>query len=199
MREREVVHVRDVPEGEVRGPEREGDARPEERAEHAAHARVACERGEHRGGEEEDEERPAHREDHERRADVADEDVLGHVRREELLVGEPVKRPDEREQRHADPEREQRDAIPAGEIGAPAAAKPHNALREEKRRDSGGDGITAIVPRPRPEASPQRTAQALRSPGAPKAPPRRVLRTRRGRPRSPAPEFLAASESQLAS
>ena len=113
----------------------EGDARPKQRPEHRADARVARERREHGGGEEEDEERPAQRGDHQRRPEIADQDVLGHVRGEELLVGELVERPDQREERHAEPEREERDPIPAGEVGAAAATQPHDGLGEEERRE----------------------------------------------------------------
>ena len=49
----------------------------------------------------------------------------------------PVERPDEREERHPEPEREERDPIPAGEIGASATPQPHDGLQEQERRDSG--------------------------------------------------------------
>ena len=137
--EREVVEIRDVPDREVRRPEAERDARPQERPEHGADARVAGERRENRRGKEEDEQRPAERRHHQGRAEIADQDVLCHVRREELVVGNPVERPHESEDRHRQPGGEERDAIPAGEIGAPAPAQPHDRLGEEQRRDRGED------------------------------------------------------------
>jgi hypothetical protein len=39
---------------------------------------------------------------------------------EQLFVGKIVERPDECEERYAEPRGEERDAIPAGQIGTPA-------------------------------------------------------------------------------
>ena len=72
-------------------------------------------------------------------AEVADQHVLAHVGGEQLLVGDPVERPDEREHRQPEPEREQRHTVPAGEIGPPAAAEAHDGLQEEQTREHGCD------------------------------------------------------------
>jgi hypothetical protein len=132
---REVVEVRDVPEREIRGPEAERDPRAQQCPEDGADARAAGERGEDRRGEEEDEQRPAQGSHHQRRAEVADQDVLSHVRGEQLLVGDFVERPDEGEDRQAEAGGEEGDAIPAGSIGPPAAAQPHDSLSEEQGCD----------------------------------------------------------------
>ena len=126
----------------------ERDARPQERPEHGADARAAGERHEDRRGQEEDEQGPAEGGDHEGRAEVADQDVLRHVRREELVVGDPVERPHEGEERYAEAGSEQRDAIPPGEIRAPASAQPHHGLGKQKRGDYGGENRNhgSIVP-----------------------------------------------------
>ena len=94
---------------------------------------------EDRRGKEEDEQRPPQRGHHQCRAEVADQDVLGHVRREQLLVGEPVERTDEGEERHRQPGGEERDPIPAGEVGAPAPAQPQHRLSEQNRSNHSGD------------------------------------------------------------
>jgi hypothetical protein len=61
------------------------------------------------------------------------------VRREQLVVGEPVERPDDGKQAHGEPGREERDPVPAREVGPAAPAQPHDGLGEEKSRDCGGD------------------------------------------------------------
>ena len=61
---------------------------------------------------------------------------------EQLLVGEVVERPDQREERHAEPGPEEHDAIPAGEVGTATPAQPHDRLEEEERRD-GGAGMSS--------------------------------------------------------
>ena len=65
--------------------------------------------------------------------------MLTHVGREQLVVGEPVERPDDREQAHAEPGGEQRDTIPTGLVRAAAPAQPDDRLSEEERRDSRED------------------------------------------------------------
>jgi hypothetical protein len=62
--------------------------------------------------------------------------VLEHVHRE-VRVRPPVHRPDEREDGRPEPEREQRGAIPPGEIRATATAQADRSLREEQRCDGG--------------------------------------------------------------
>jgi hypothetical protein len=62
--------------------------------------------------------------------------VLEHVHRE-VRVRPLVHRADEREDRGREAEREERESVPAGEIGAPASAETPRAVQEEERRDCG--------------------------------------------------------------
>jgi len=138
-----------VPDREVRRPEPEGNAWAEQRAQRGADALAAGERREDRRGEEEHEQRPAQRGHHERRAEVADEDVLAHVRGEELVVGDAVERADEREDAHAEPGGEESDPVPAGELRAAATTQPRHRLCEQQRSDDGGKERNHVVIVPR--------------------------------------------------
>ena len=144
---------RDVPDREVRRPERR-TRRAAAAASRARRARRALRASgaSTRRGEEEDEQRPAQRRDHQRGAEIPDQHVLPHVGREELVVRRAVERPDEREQRDGEPEREERGAGPTtARSGAPAAAQPQPALGEERqpprpagRASTSGGGATRL-------------------------------------------------------
>jgi hypothetical protein len=62
--------------------------------------------------------------------------VLEHVH-PQVGVRKPVDRADERDDGDREPEREERGAVPAGEVGAAAAAQADDALPEEKRSEPG--------------------------------------------------------------
>jgi hypothetical protein len=62
--------------------------------------------------------------------------VLKHVR-PQVLVRRAVERAEEGGDGECEPEREERGAIPAGEVGAAPAAQADGALREEKRGEPG--------------------------------------------------------------
>ncbi len=161
-----------------------------------AHARVPGERGEHGGGEEEDEERPAHA-----RVIIsagprsADQHVLGHVRGEELLVGEVVERPDEREQRHAEAEREEHDRSQPARSARPRRRRRTTACAKRSAATAAKTigQHERIVPLADGQAPQRDMSQALPVPTRPKAHAaagNEVSARRRGRPRSSAPEFL---------
>ena len=86
----------------------------------------------------EEEQRPAHRDDEQGRGGVPDQDVLEHVRREQLLVAHVVERRDERkdEQREAGrEERGEREYSEPTEHGALISKRPtHGASRAAVRR-----------------------------------------------------------------
>jgi hypothetical protein len=54
-----------------------------------------------------------------------------------LGIGEAVDRPDENRDAARQPEPEERDAVPADDIRAPAPPQPDDALCEEERRERG--------------------------------------------------------------
>src|ERR1700751_5192927 len=64
MEDRVDVEPRDVPDREVRRPERERDLRPQEEREDRTDVAVAGDRPEHARGKQEDEQRPADGHDH---------------------------------------------------------------------------------------------------------------------------------------
>jgi hypothetical protein len=63
--------------------------------------------------------------------------VLEHVHPQVLRVREPVDGAGEDGDARRDRDPEERDAVPAGEIGAAAPPQPDDALREEERREAG--------------------------------------------------------------
>ncbi len=77
--------------------------------------------------------------DHQRGPEVTDQDVLAHVGGEEVVVRDPVERSHEREDGDGEAGREQRDAVPAGEVGAAPASQPDDGLGEEERCERGDD------------------------------------------------------------
>ena len=113
--ERCLVQRRDVPRDEDDEPERDRDARAEEERERRSEQAESRERREQVAREEEHRERATHREQRERDAEVGDQDVLEHVRRLEVLLGDRVERRDDPEHDDRDTRAEQRDAGPRRE------------------------------------------------------------------------------------
>ena len=119
-----LVHRRDVPEDEVRGPDRERDERVREHAQ--AHDARKREHGA--------EERPGEPREQAERREVADEQVLRHVEREELLLADLRDRRGDRDQQQRDPEREEPDPPPGN--GLPALRQRPRAHRRTRSRRS---------------------------------------------------------------
>src|SRR5439155_5878193 len=126
-------------DGEVPRPETERDRRPRQRREQGAQRRRARDRPEYRRGEEEEQQRHAHRDDQQRGREISEQDVLQHVRREQIVLRDPVQRRDERGERDGESGGEERGAIPAREVGASPRAKPDESVAEERGGNGGCD------------------------------------------------------------
>jgi len=61
--------------------------------------------------------------------------VLEHVNRQVVVLGDAVERADEGDDRQPEPEAEEREPIPPGEIGSAATAEAERALCEQERGD----------------------------------------------------------------
>ena len=127
-----LVEERQVPEIEIRRPDRQRHDRIRE------HAQTLD--GPER------EQRPQHRPrepgEQEERCEVADQDVLEHVEAEELLLADRGDGRGEREQEQRDPEREKEDSI-AGH-GRPAAAQRARPHRVRNRGEEDGRELQRI-------------------------------------------------------
>ena len=113
--EERVLQCGFVEEGEVPGdehaePERDRDRRSEQERERAPEGLHPSERCEQVAREEEHRERAANGEEGERHPEVGDQDVLEHVRRLEILLGDRVERGDDPEDDDRDAREEQRPA-----------------------------------------------------------------------------------------
>ena len=95
--ERRFVDGGHVPGGDHDAPDAERDRRSREHAEELPQRPESRDRPEHGAGKEEEHDRTGHGDDDERHGCVADQDVLQHVRRQEVLLGDRVERRDERQ------------------------------------------------------------------------------------------------------
>ena len=98
--DRALVQHREVPEDEVRGPDREGDERVREDAE-PHHSGQGENRSQHR---------PCEPGEQAERGEVSEQQVLRHVEREELLLADLRDGGRDGDDQERDPEGEQRDA-----------------------------------------------------------------------------------------
>ena len=81
------------------------------------------------------EQRAAHREDQERGARVAEQDVLEHVGREQVLVACRVEGRDEWESDEREPRGEEERPVPTRMVGPPATTEAREGVREPERGD----------------------------------------------------------------
>jgi hypothetical protein len=134
--DRGLVDRRQVPKHQVHRPERESDEGVREDAQ-PHDPRKREQRSEHRPGQ------PGEQAE---RGEVADEEVLGHVEREQLLLADPRDRRRDRSQEEHEAECEERDP-PAGDGLAALGERPRaDAVRHgdepdgrQLQQDHGGD------------------------------------------------------------
>ena len=119
-------------------PERQADQRAEQEREQRAERPERGQRTQDGWRQQEEDERPAHADDQQRGGRVADQDVLEHVRREQIVVSGRVQRRGDRQDEEHEPRAEEERSRPGRIVGA-AAAKPHECLHEEERRERRGD------------------------------------------------------------
>ena len=114
-----------MPEREVRRPDRERDERVREHAEpHDARER-----------EQRAEQRPGQPGEQAERREVAEQEVLDHVEREELLLADLGDRRGDGDDEEQDPEREERDAPSGHGLTAPGERPCAHRVRDRDQRD----------------------------------------------------------------
>jgi hypothetical protein len=74
--------------------------------------------------------------DEQRRGCVADQDVLEHVRREQVLLARPVERRDERERRKREASEEEQGSRRSHVVFAAASSQADERLPEERDREA---------------------------------------------------------------
>ena len=134
----EVVEARHVPDRHRGRPERQADQRAEHERKQRAKRFERGQRAQDRRRQQEEDERAAHGDDEQRGGRVADQDVLEHVRREQIVVSGRVQRRGDRQDEEREPRAEEERTCPGRMVGA-AAAEPHERLNEEERRERRGD------------------------------------------------------------
>ncbi len=135
MEDRVDVEPRDMPDGEIRGPDRERDLRPQEKREDRAHVAVACDRAEDARREHEDEQWAAYGGDHQRDTQVADHHVLKHVHPEQMPFADRVDRRHEPAQYDEEAGRKKRRSLGVGELGPAAAPQAQPAVEKQRDRE----------------------------------------------------------------
>ena len=125
--DRRFVERGHVPEREVRRPDRERDEGVRE------HAQAHDSRKREHGAEQ----RPGQPGEQAQRREVAEQEVLRHVEREELLLGDGCERRGDRDDEEHDPEREEADPPPRYRLPAPGERSRPHAVRDRDQHDRG--------------------------------------------------------------
>ena len=133
-----VVRSGHVPGDHRHRPEAEADERPQQDREERAQGAERGKRAQKHRRKQEEQERPPHGGHEQRGRRIADQDVLEHVRREQLLVADVVERRDERHDEQRQARREEQRPGPRRVLGTPPA-EAHEGLDEEHERQGRAD------------------------------------------------------------